>query len=99
MEAAGCTEPPEENLGPDAFYVEEAQATLAHIQELGLSELSERILSLEPHPQIVRPLSRNNKRKNDLLTFSRSSLNSGKVNIFYLFIFIVQLPHLKEKNC
>ncbi|CAH1108747.1 unnamed protein product [Psylliodes chrysocephalus] len=78
MEAAGCTEPPEENLGPDAFYVEEAQATLAHIQELGLSELSERILSLEPHPQIVRPLSRNNKRKSDLLTFSRSSLNSGK---------------------
>lgn len=79
MEAGGCTEPPEENMGPDAFYVEEAQATLAHIQELGLGELAERLLSLDPHPQIARPLPQNNKKKGDFinLNFSKAGV-SGK---------------------
>ncbi|CAG9826275.1 unnamed protein product [Diabrotica balteata] len=80
MEAGGCTEPSEENMGPDAFYVEEAQATLAHIQELGLGELAERLLSLDPNPQIAQPLPQNNRRKSDFMNlgFSKSGLASGK---------------------
>ncbi|CAG9860502.1 unnamed protein product [Phyllotreta striolata] len=78
MEAGGCTEPAEGNMGPDAFYVEEAQATLAHFQELGLSELAERLLTLEPHPQIIKPFPQYNKRRSDLLNFSRTGSSSIK---------------------
>ncbi|CAH0559223.1 unnamed protein product [Brassicogethes aeneus] len=67
MEAGGCTEPPEENMGPDAFYVEEAQATLAHIQELGLPELADRLLSLNPGFQVASPVPLSNKRKNEFI--------------------------------
>lgn len=81
MEAGGCTEPPEDNLGPDAFYVEEVQATLAHLQELGISELAERCLQNAAN-QIVMPESNAQKKKSDLLgtiTFSRSTTNLNKV--------------------
>lgn len=81
MEAGGCTEPPEDNLGPDAFYVEEVQATLAHLQELGISELAERYLQTNPGSQIVAPEVNVQKKKTDLLgtlTFSRSSTSLNK---------------------
>ncbi|KAJ8939447.1 hypothetical protein NQ318_023073 [Aromia moschata] len=84
MEAGGCTETPEENMGPDAFYVEEAQATLAHLQELGLSELSERFLGMNPGPQIVAPIPPHNKRKSDFinLNFAKGNTNQVKTIIF-----------------
>ncbi|KAG5874050.1 hypothetical protein JTB14_034626 [Gonioctena quinquepunctata] len=72
MEAGGCTERPEENMGPDAFYVEEVQATLAHIQELGLSELCDRLLSLNPYPQITKPVPQMGRRKSDFMNINFS---------------------------
>ncbi|XP_023014515.2 inturned planar cell polarity protein [Leptinotarsa decemlineata] len=79
MEAGGCTEPSENNMGPDAFYVEEAQATLAHIQELGLSELCERLLSLDPYPQITKPVPQVNRRKSDFMNINFSKAGSASV--------------------
>nr|XP_023014516.1 protein inturned isoform X2 [Leptinotarsa decemlineata] len=79
MEAGGCTEPSENNMGPDAFYVEEAQATLAHIQELGLSELCERLLSLDPYPQITKPVPLVNRRKSDFMNINFSKAGSASV--------------------
>lgn len=67
MEAGGCTEPAEDNMGPDAFYVEEVQATLAHIQELGIPELADRWIGSNPGAQITIPESCN-KRKVDSLS-------------------------------
>ncbi|KAF7272761.1 hypothetical protein GWI33_014470 [Rhynchophorus ferrugineus] len=74
MEAGGCTEPPEDNLGPDAFYVEEAQATLAHVQELGLSVVAQRSLLANGGYEIASPAPFLNKRKSDF----RGSLNLSK---------------------
>lgn len=71
MEAGGCTEPAEENMGPDAFYVEEAQATLAHIQELGLPELAQRLISSNPGPQVTIPESCIRK-KSDFVNFTKT---------------------------
>lgn len=48
MEAGGCTEPAEDNMGPDAFYVEEAQATLAHLQDIGISNLADHWIANNP---------------------------------------------------
>ncbi|XP_030767926.1 protein inturned [Sitophilus oryzae] len=67
MEAGGCTEPPEENMGPDAFYVEEAQATLAHVQELGLSVVAQRCLLANGGYEVAAPTPSPNKRKNDFI--------------------------------
>lgn len=67
MEAGGATEPPEDDMGPDAFYVEEVQATLAHIQELGLSIVAERVLLSNGGFQIATPLPPPNKKKNDFI--------------------------------
>lgn len=67
MEAGGCTEPPEENMGPDAFYVEEAQATLSHLQEIGLPELADHWMSTNPGSQVVVPDIPLSKRKVDFL--------------------------------
>nr|CAI5822166.1 unnamed protein product [Callosobruchus analis] len=88
MEAGGCTEPPENNMGPDAFYVEEVQATLAHIQEVGVSELANRILSTDSNEQIALPVPNLNKKKSDFMNinFSKAStsakdlINSPKKN-------------------
>lgn len=81
MEAGGCTEPPEENLGPDAFYVEEVQATLAHLQELGISKLAERWLHTNPGTQVSMPELTNQKKKLEFLgnmTFSKSTSHLNK---------------------
>lgn len=67
MEAGGATEPPEDNMGPDAFYVEEAQATLAHVQELGLGVVAERYLSANGGFQLAPPLPPVNKKKSDFI--------------------------------
>lgn len=69
MEAGGCTEPAESGLGPDAFYVEEAQATLAHLQELGVSELAAKWIRTNPGTQIQLPqIPPPNTRRTDFLT-------------------------------
>ncbi|XP_023311186.1 protein inturned [Anoplophora glabripennis] len=77
MEAGGCTEPSEDNMGPDAFYVEEAQATLAHIQELGLSELADRFLSMNPGSQISVPIPQGNKKRGDFINLNFSKNSDG----------------------
>lgn len=91
MEAGGCTEKPEENSGPDAFYVEEAQATLAHIQELGLSECADKFLSINPGLQVVLPQPHLNKRKSEFmnLNFSKSSSSSIRVIKIVRFMHII----------
>ncbi|EEZ98662.1 protein inturned [Tribolium castaneum] len=77
MEAGGCTEPAEDNMGPDAFYVEEAQATLAHIQELGIPELADRWISTNPGPQVTIPETCT-KRKSDFLDTLSKSVSQHK---------------------
>lgn len=73
MEAGGCTEPPEESRPPEAFYIEEAQATLSHIIELGIPQLAERWLSSNPGSQIAVPELPQTKRKSDILgSFTKS---------------------------
>lgn len=67
MEAGGCTESAEENRPPEAFYIEEVQATLSHIIELGIPELAERWLSINPGSQTTVPEIPHSKRKTDLL--------------------------------
>lgn len=67
MEAGGCTEPAEENMGPDAFYVEEAQATLSFLQDLGIPELVEQWFAANPGSQTVVPEVPQAKRKGDFL--------------------------------
>lgn len=70
MEAGGCTEPAEDKMGPDAFYVEEVQATLSHIQELGIPDLVERWLATHPGQQVTIPEPPNGKKKSDFLSNS-----------------------------
>lgn len=90
MEAGGCTEPPEDNMGPDAFYVEEAQATLAHIQELGLSELADRFLSMNPGPQISIPVPQGGKKRGEFINLNFSK-NSGGAKVKLQVIFFNNL--------
>ncbi|KAL1491563.1 hypothetical protein ABEB36_012140 [Hypothenemus hampei] len=81
MEAGGATEPPEDNMGPDAFYVEEVQATLAHIQELGLNIVAERILTSNGGYAIANPMPQINKKKDwKGMGFTKTNLpqNSSK---------------------
>ncbi|KAI4458438.1 protein inturned [Holotrichia oblita] len=73
MEAGGCTEPAEDKMGPDAFYVEEVQATLSHIQELGIPDLVERWLATNPGQQVTVPEAPNGKKKSDFLSFTKST--------------------------
>ncbi|XP_060525407.1 protein inturned isoform X2 [Cylas formicarius] len=76
MEAGGCTESAEPNMGPDAFYVEEAQATLAHVQELGVGELADRSVANNSGFGIVTPTPPASKKKTDFmgtLNFPRAS--------------------------
>lgn len=77
MEAGGATEPPEDNMGPDAFYVEEAQATLSHIQALGLSVVADRCLMANGGFQVAPPLPLLSKKKNDFI----GSLGFAKSNM------------------
>lgn len=81
MEAGGCTEAPEENSGPDAFYVEEAQATLAHIQELGLSECADRFLCMNPGTQVILPQPQMNKRKSEFINLNFSKTGSLSIRV------------------
>lgn len=73
MEAGGCTEPAEDNLPPDAFYVEEAQATLAHLKELGISELAERWTCSNPGTQVTVPQAPTNVKKKTDFFFNKSN--------------------------
>lgn len=42
FESGGCTAKIEGNVGPNPFYVEEAQETLQHIQKIGITTLAEK---------------------------------------------------------
>ena len=76
MEAGGCTEPAENNMGPDAFYVEEVQATLSHLQEMGISELAERWIQTNAGSQVTVPEVPPVKKKAEFLS-TKCSENVG----------------------
>uniref|UniRef100_A0A1B6CYB8 Protein inturned n=1 Tax=Clastoptera arizonana TaxID=38151 RepID=A0A1B6CYB8_9HEMI len=80
LESGGCTVKVEGNPGPDILYVEQAQATLQHIKEIGALAIAEKWILLNPRPQVISIDSQNkiySKQANEssLLT-SRSSENS-----------------------
>lgn len=81
MEAGGCTEPPEKNRPPEAFYIEEAQATLSHVIELGLPELAERWLSANPGAQTTVPEVPQSKRRADILGTLTKSISPSQREI------------------
>lgn len=63
MEAGGCTVPAEQHQGPDVFYVEEAQDTLKHIQNMGISMLADKWISLNVRPEVAVPDLNDNKNQ------------------------------------
>lgn len=71
MEAGGCTVPAEENQGPDVFYVEEAQETLQHIQNMGIPALADKWISLNLRPQTVTPDISDNKNQKRMDFFGK----------------------------
>ncbi|XP_022920612.1 protein inturned [Onthophagus taurus] len=79
MEAGGCTEPPEDNMGPDAFYVEEVEATLSHIQELGVQEFAERWLKKNTSSTLFGD-GVSDERKSDYL-FGKLKPNQKKTEV------------------
>lgn len=97
MEAGGCTEQPEENRVPEAFYIEEAQATLSHIIELGLPELAERCLTTNPGSQVTVPEIPQNKRKTDILGLFYT-INTNKCNFGFVPRFIHKINIAKSKG-
>ncbi|KAK5650403.1 hypothetical protein RI129_001432 [Pyrocoelia pectoralis] len=83
MEAGGCTESAEDNMAPDAFYVEEVQATLAHLQDIGISNLASRWITENFGSQVIVP-EFPIKRKTDFLSnisFVKSNLSSSPKDI------------------
>lgn len=60
LETGGCTAQPEDNQGPDVFYVEEAQETLKHIQKIGISTLAAKWISANARPETVDIQERRN---------------------------------------
>ncbi|XP_033222182.1 protein inturned isoform X3 [Belonocnema kinseyi] len=55
LESGGCTAKLEEKIGPDVFYVEEAQETLKHIQKIGISTLVEKWILANARPEVILP--------------------------------------------
>ncbi|XP_018331064.1 protein inturned [Agrilus planipennis] len=89
MEAGGCTETPEDNMGPDPFYVEEVEATLSHLKELGISDVADHCLQTNPGSQIVLPEGFCEKKKADFFSsLSKSTLSLNKEGP----------PHLQKKT-
>ncbi|KAK0091973.1 hypothetical protein PV326_002431 [Microctonus aethiopoides] len=53
LECGGCTAQPNNDDGPDVFYVEEAQETLKHIQKIGISTLAEKWIKSNARPETI----------------------------------------------
>ncbi|XP_020718480.1 protein inturned isoform X1 [Bombus terrestris] len=53
LESGGCTAKCSETIGPDIFYVEEAQETLKHIQKIGVTTLAAKWISSNTRPEVI----------------------------------------------
>ncbi|KAG6797320.1 protein inturned [Apis mellifera caucasica] len=53
LESGGCTAKCNEIIGPDIFYVEEAQETLKHIQKIGVTTLAAKWIASNTRPEVI----------------------------------------------
>ncbi|XP_017889125.1 protein inturned [Ceratina calcarata] len=53
LESGGCTAKCSEIIGPDIFYVEEAQETLKHIQKIGVTTLAAKWIESNTRPEVI----------------------------------------------
>ncbi|KAL6436477.1 hypothetical protein ACFW04_004751 [Cataglyphis niger] len=53
LESGGCTAKYNDAIGPDVFYVEEAQETLKHIQKIGVTILASKWITSNARPEII----------------------------------------------
>ncbi|XP_011694656.1 PREDICTED: protein inturned [Wasmannia auropunctata] len=53
LESGGCTAKYNDAIGPDVFYVEEAQETLKHIQKIGVTVLASKWITSNTRPEVI----------------------------------------------
>ncbi|GAB1864614.1 Protein inturned [Camponotus japonicus] len=53
LESGGCTAKYNDAIGPDVFYVEEAQETLKHIQKIGVTILASKWITSNARPEVI----------------------------------------------
>ncbi|KAL2738786.1 protein inturned [Vespula squamosa] len=53
LESGGCTAKYDDTIGPDVFYVEEAQETLKHIQKIGITTLAAKWITSNARPEVI----------------------------------------------
>ncbi|XP_029659336.1 protein inturned isoform X2 [Formica exsecta] len=53
LESGGCTAKYNDAIGPDVFYVEEAQETLKHIQKIGITILASKWITSNARPEVI----------------------------------------------
>lgn len=53
LESGGCTAKYNDAIGPDVFYVEEAQETLKHIQKIGVTILASKWIISNTRPEVI----------------------------------------------
>ncbi|XP_018355019.1 PREDICTED: protein inturned isoform X1 [Trachymyrmex septentrionalis] len=53
LESGGCTAKYSDAIGPDVFYVEEAQETLKHVQKIGVTVLASKWITSNTRPEVI----------------------------------------------
>ncbi|XP_025073421.1 protein inturned, partial [Pogonomyrmex barbatus] len=53
LESGGCTAKYNDTIGPDVFYVEEAQETLKHVQKIGVTVLASKWITSNTRPEVI----------------------------------------------
>ncbi|XP_011876832.1 PREDICTED: protein inturned [Vollenhovia emeryi] len=53
LESGGCTAKYNDAIGPDVFYVEEAQETLKHVQKIGVTVLASKWIASNTRPEVI----------------------------------------------
>ncbi|EZA55008.1 PDZ domain-containing protein [Ooceraea biroi] len=53
LESGGCTAKYSDAIGPDVFYVEEAQETLKHVQKIGVTTLASKWIVSNARPEVI----------------------------------------------
>ncbi|KAF7993028.1 hypothetical protein HCN44_005809 [Aphidius gifuensis] len=86
VESGGCTTLPDDNEGPDVFYVEEAQETLKHIQKIGISNLADKWISSNTRPETIDVNDKNSTSikstiTDNLLGFIKSNDNNQTTTV------------------
>lgn len=54
LESGGCTTKYSSTIGPDVFYVEEAQETLKHMQKIGITTLASKWITSNARPEVIQ---------------------------------------------